>query len=272
MQNTVTFAAGGARRPALLVASFGTSRLESLELTIGAIESELRRTYPRCEVRRAFTSKIVAEVLRRRDGVETDSVSEALERLAAEGVREVVVQPTHIMGGYEYTDIVRDAAAYRDRFDRLRIGAPLLAGDSDIDRLISCLTAETAALAATDTALVYMGHGTEHEANAVYARLQQRLLDGGHENYFVGTVEAEPSLEDVLVRVKACGAARVVLLPLMIVAGEHASCDMAGDGEDSWKSVFAAAGFEVECVLRGLGQYAGVRRLIADHAAAAMAD
>ena len=147
----------------------------------------------------------------------------------------------------------------------------MLTEDADYDALIASLAEETAEYNVEGTALVFMGHGTHHDANSTYATLQEKLVDAGYTNYFVGTVEAAPSLDDVLALVKDSGAKKVVLLPLMIVAGDHATNDMAGDEEDSWKTAFLNAGFEVECVLKGLGQYAGVQELIVAHAAAAIA-
>lgn len=259
-------------KPVLLAVSFGTSYNDSREKTIGAVEKELQAAYPDYEVRRAFTSQIIIDILNERENLKIDNVTEAMERLVAEGVKEVIVQPTHVMPGFEYDDVVSEVSSYTDKFDRLKIGNPLLISDADYDALISSLTEETAEYNTDETAIVFMGHGTEHAANATYATLQQKLLDAGHSNYFVGTVESTPSLDDVLGLVKESGAKKVVLLPLMIVAGDHANNDMAGDDEDSWKSAFEKAGYQVECVLNGLGQYSGVRQIFVDHAAAAMAE
>jgi len=197
-------------------------------------------------------------------------VEEAMERLIADGVKEVVVQPTHVMSGYEYDDIVEEVSKYADEFDSLKIGVNLLNSDEDYARLVEVLTEEFKKYEKKDTAIVFMGHGTEHESNATYAKLQEAFA--GHENYFVGTVEAEPSLDDVVQMAKDAGVKKVVLAPLMIVAGDHANNDMAGDEEDSWKTVFEAEGFQVECVLQGLGQYEGVQQMIVDHVAATLAE
>ena len=250
----------------LLAVSFGTSYNDSREVTIGAIEEALQAAYPEYEVRRAFTSQIIIDILAERDGLEIDNVTEAMERLVADGVKEVVVQPAHVMSGYEYDDVVAEVAAYADQFDSFKIGSPLLTSTEDYDSVVSIITAETQEYVADDTAIVFMGHGTHHEANATYATLQQCLDDAGYENYFIGTVEATPSLDDIIALVDASGVTKVVLLPLMIVAGDHANNDMAGDEEDSWKSAFEAAGYEVECVLKGLGQYEGIQDMIVAHA------
>ncbi|MGI6239811.1 MAG: sirohydrochlorin cobaltochelatase [Christensenellales bacterium] len=260
-----------AAKPVLLVVSFGTSYNDSREATIGAIEAALADAYPEYEVRRAFTAQIVIDILAERDGLAIDNVTEAMDRLVADGVKDVVLQPTHIMNGFEYEDVLAEVAPYAESFDSFKIGAPLLTSDADFDLVAAAITAGTVDHNAEDTAIAFMGHGTEHEANAVYAKLQTTLADAGYANYFIGTVEAEPSLDEVLASVQASGASKVVLLPLMVVAGDHATNDMAGDDEDTWKSVFEAAGFEVTCVLEGLGQNAAIRQIYIDHVADAIA-
>lgn len=250
----------------MLVVSFGTSYNDNRDLSIGGVEKALQEAYPDYEIRRAFTSQIIIDILAERDGLEIDNVTEAMDRLTADGVKEVVIQPTHVMSGFEYDDVVAEVTPYADKFESFKIGTPLLTSDADYDEVVSVTTEETKAYDADGTAIVFMGHGTEHEANATYAKLQQNVTDAGHDNYFIGTVEAEPSLEDVIALVKNSGAAKVVLLPFMIVAGDHANNDMAGDEEDSWKSALEAEGYEVECVLKGLGQYKGIQEIIVKHA------
>ncbi|MBQ3426371.1 MAG: sirohydrochlorin cobaltochelatase [Clostridia bacterium] len=265
-------AVNDAQKPVLLVVSFGTSYNDSREVTIGAIEKALQDANPDYEVRRAFTSQIIIDKLKERDNLEIDNVQEAMDRLVADGVKNVVIQPTHVMSGFEYDDVVKEINKYADKFDSMKIGSTLLATDKDYDTLISVLTEETAEYNKEGTAIIYMGHGTEHESNATYAKLQEKITAAGYNNYFIGTVEATPSLEDVIASAKEYGAKKVVLLPLMIVAGDHANNDMAGDEDDSWKTAFEKEGFEVECVLKGLGQYKGVQDMIVDHAAATIAE
>ena len=274
VQNLLVEHAGNAiegQKPVLLAVSFGTSYNETRALTIDAVEDALQAAYPEYEVRRAFTSQIVIDILEERDGHEIDNVEEAMDRLIADGVKEVVVQPTHVMAGFEYDDVVKEVSEYEGKFDSLKISNPICVDDADYDALVKVLVEETAAYNAEGTAVVFMGHGTHHEANATYATLEAKLHEAGNTNYFIGTVEGAPLIDEVIESVKATDATKVVLLPLMIVAGDHANNDMAGDEEDSWKTAFVNAGYEVECILNGLGQYEGVQQILVDHAAAAIA-
>lgn len=261
-ESVPTDAAG---KKAMLVVSFGTSYNDNRDLSIGSVEKAIQDAYPDYEVRRAFTSQIIIDKLKERDGLEIDNVTQAMDRLAADGVKEVVIQPTHVMSGFEYDDVVKEVTPYQDKFDSLKVGKALLIEDADYEELSSVIAEDTKEYDTPETAVVFMGHGTEHEANATYAKLQETITAAGHANYFIGTVEATPSLDDVLALVKASGAKKVVLLPLMIVAGDHANNDMAGDEDDSWKTAFQNAGFEVECVLKGLGQYPGIQKMFVDH-------
>ena len=259
------------KKPVLLVVSFGTSFADAREKNITAIENALADAFPEYEVRRAFTSGMILKKLRERDGICIDSVPEAMERLVRDGVQQVVVQPTHVMNGGEFDKMVRDVRVYEGRFQSLKIGRALLSDDHDYDALIETVFSADAAMVAPDTALVYMGHGTDHEANRGYAHLQEKLFAAGYNNIFVGTVEATPTVEDVLaLMAQQGGFHRVALLPLMIVAGDHATNDMAGDGKDSWRSIFQGAGFDTVCVLRGLGERPAIRWMIMGHCAETM--
>lgn len=259
-----------AKDKVMLVVSFGTSYNDSRDKTIGAIENALAEAYPDYEVRRAFTSQIIIDKLKERDGLEIDNVEEAMKRLVADGVKEVIVQPTHVMPGFEYNDVVDEVKPYETMFDSLIVGQPLLSEDADFEPLVKILAEETKEYNTEDTAVVWMGHGTEHDANETYTKLQETFKAAGYDNYIVGTVEAEPTLEDVIAAAKELGVKKLVLSPLMIVAGDHANNDMAGEEEDSWKSILTKEGFEVECVLRGMGEYKGVQQMFADHVKKAM--
>ena len=254
----------------LLVVSFGTSFNDSRRLTIGAIEGSLAESFPDWSVRRGFTSQIIIDHVLSRDGVAIDNVTEALNRAADNGVKTLVVQPTHLMDGFEYNDLVDELAGFADAFEAIAVGEPLLSSEEDFAAVAEAIAQATAEYDDGETAICFMGHGTEAESNGVYAKMQQVLSEAGYDNYFIGTVEAEPSVEDLLAAVQAGDYKRVVLRPLMIVAGDHANNDMAGDEEDSWKSVFESAGYEVECVLSGLGELEAIRDLFVQHAQAAM--
>ena len=254
----------------LMVVSFGTSYNDNRRLTIGAIESAIEAAFPDWSVRRGFTSQIIIDHVKSRDGEIIDNVTEALDRAVANGVKTLVIQPTHLMDGFEYNDVVDEVANYADAFEAIAIGEPLLTSDEDFQAVADAIVAATAEYDDGETAICFMGHGTEADSNEVYAKMQKILTDGGYANYFIGTVEAEPSVDDVLAAVQAGSYKRVVLRPLMIVAGDHANNDMAGDEEDSWKSIFEAAGYEVECVVRGLGELEAIQNLFVQHAQAAV--
>lgn len=253
-------------KQAILVVSFGTSYNESRDLTIGAIENAIADAFPEYEVRRAFTSQIIIDKLAQRDGLVIDNVEEALDRAAADGITTLVVQPTHLMKGYEYTDLADALEDYKAQFETVVLAEPLLTSDADFDVVADAITTRTADYDDGKTAICFMGHGTEADANSVYPKLQEALTANGYDNYFIGTVEAEPSFEDVLTAVGANkDYTTVVLEPLMVVSGDHATNDMAGDEDDSWKSGFAAEGYKVECILEGLGQNAGIQKLYVSH-------
>lgn len=253
-------------KPVLLCVSFGTSYNNNRDLSIGSVEKALQAAFPEYEVRRAFTSQIIIDKLKKRDNIVIDNVTEAMDRLVADGVKEVLIQPTHVMSGFEYDDVVKEVSKYKDKFESFKLSPTLVTSDKDLKRFVEVLANETKAYNKPDTAVVWMGHGTEHRANALYAKVQKAFTEAGYKNYFVGTVEATPDVNDVLALVKKTKAKKVVLLPLMIVAGDHANNDMAGDEDDSWKSIFEKAGYSVEAVLAGMGQYEGVRQMIVDHA------
>lgn len=268
-EKVVVHVVGDPSKKAILVVSFGTSYNDTRENTIGAIENQIAARYPDYEVRRAFTSQIIIDKLKSRDGLQIDNLPQSMERLVADGIGTLVVQPTHVMNGYEYEEMMEAIAPYENKFADVKYGAPLLSSVEDYEKVIAALTAELGNIP-EDEAVVFMGHGTEHYANAAYAALDYMLKDLGHKNIFVGTVEAYPSLDTVLRKVDEYGAKKVTLLPLMIVAGDHAANDMAGDEEDSWKTVFKSKGYEVKCVLKGLGEYQAIRDIFTDHVGAAI--
>ena len=262
-----------APKPVILVVSFGTSYNDSRHITIGAIEDAIRETYPDYDVRRAFTAQIIIDKLAERDGIVIDNFEQAMDKLVEEGVQKVVVQPTHLMAGYEYTDVLNSLQAnYADKFDAIVLGDPLLTSDEDYSEVVEAICDATAAYDDGQTAICFMGHGTEADSNEDYAHLQQVLTDAGHTSYFVGTVEATPTFDDVVEAAQAAGFTRAVLRPLMVVAGDHANNDMADtEDPDSFASKFIAAGFEVECVVEGLGQLVAIDDIYVRHVADAIA-
>lgn len=253
-------------KTAVLVVSFGTSYRESLDRTIGAIEEGAAKINPEWEVRRAFTSRMIVDKLKKRDGLFIDNVGEALKRAAKEGVKTLILQPTHIMSGLEYRDLAAEAEKYRADFSRLAIGKPLLSDERDFDRVTAAITKLAGEYDDGETAVIFMGHGSEAKANEVYEILQTKLIREGFSNYYIGTVEARPDLLAVIRRMKKeKHYKKAVLIPLMVVCGDHANNDMAGDDEDSWKSVLEQEGYEVSCILQGLGELPAIRAVYEDH-------
>lgn len=251
-------------RKAILVVSFGTSYNETRKVTIDAIEQEIASAYPDYHVYRAWTSKMILAKIKRRDGIHYDNVKEAFERMIADGITDVVVQPTHVINGIENDIMTEESLSFASHFSTIRFGTPLLTSIEDNNYLIEAIHHEFSDLR-EDEVLVLMGHGTTHYANAIYAALDYTFKDKGHPNIFLGTVEAYPSMDSLLHMVREYNPSRVVLAPFMIVAGDHATNDMAGDDPESWRCQFEAAGFEVKCVLKGLGEYPDIRKLFLSH-------
>ena len=254
----------------LLVVSFGTSYNDSRRETIGAIEKAMQKAFPDYAVRRGFTSQIIIDHVNKRDGEKIDNVTEALDRAVDNGVKTLVVQPTHLMNGLEYNDLKDELAGYSDSFEKVVLGEPLLTSDDDFQKVMNAIVDATKEYDDGETAICFMGHGTEADSNSIYTKMQETLKAAGYDNYFVGTVEATPSLDDVIAAVKEGGYKKVVLRPLMIVAGDHANNDMAGDEDGSWKTEFEKAGFEVTTVVEGLGSVQAIQDLFVAHAQAAI--
>lgn len=251
---------------ALLAVSFGTTHEDTLEKNIAAIERDLAAAFPERTLRRAFTSGMVLRRWKKERGVEIDDVPAALERLAGEGYTDLLLQPTHVVNGEEYHKMLQQAEPFRDRFDRLAVGAPLLTAAADYLDLGRALM-EVLPPKAEERAVLYMGHGSEHQANSAYALMEYAFHDLGRSDVIVGTVEGYPDFEAALRRLKERPAVKEVeLRPLMTVAGDHAKNDLAGEEEDSWKNILEGMGYRVSCVLTGLGEYPQVRALFVDHA------
>ncbi len=274
----------------LLVVSFGTSFNDSRVADIKGIEDALQAAYPDWSVRRAFTAQIIINHIQARDGEKIDNMTQALDRAVANGVKNLVVQPTHLMHGAEYDEMCEAIEAYKDQFESVSIAEPMLGEvgsdatviNADKEAVAKAITAAAVSEAGFEsleaakdagTAFVFMGHGTAHVAKVTYSQMQTQMQNLGYENVFIGTVEGEPeetSAEAVIEAVKAAGYTNVVLRPLMVVAGDHANNDMAGSDDDSWKTMFEAAGFSVDCQIHGLGEIADVQALYVAHTKAAI--
>ena len=274
----------------LLVVSFGTSFNDSRVADIKSIEDALQAANPDWSVRRAFTAQIIINHIQARDGEKIDNMEQALERAVANGVKQLVVQPTHLMHGAEYDEMCAAIDKVRDQFDSVEIAEPMLGEvgndatviNADKEAVAKAVVAaalsesgyeSTAAAKEAGVAYVLMGHGTAHVAKVTYSQMAAQMDKLGYENVFIGTVEGEPedtSCEAVIAAVKEAGYTTVVLRPLMVVAGDHANNDMAGADEDSWKTMFEAAGFTVNCQISGLGRIADVQALYVAHTKAAI--
>ena len=276
----------------LLVVSFGTSFNDSRTADIGGIEKALQTAYPDWSVRRAFTAQIIINHVQARDDEKIDNMDQALQRAVDNGVKNLIVQPTHLMHGAEYDELTEAVESYKDKFESVTIAEPLLGevGDSDdavnddkkaVAEAITTEAVKTAgyddldAAEADGTAFVFMGHGTSHTAKISYSQMQSQMNDLGYKNVFIGTVEGEPedtACEAVIEKIKEAGYKKVVLRPLMVVAGDHANNDMAGDDEDSWKSQFEASGAfdKIDTQIAGLGEIAAIQDLYVAHTKAAM--
>ena len=279
--------ADGIGEKEILVVSFGTSFNDSRVQDIKSIEDAIQAAFPDWSVRRAFTAQIIINHIQARDGEAIDNMDQALERAVANGVRALVVQPTHLMHGAEYDEMMEALEGYKDKIETIRVAEPLLGEvgsdaaviNADKEAVAKAIVADTAAdggfadaavAAKEGTAFVLMGHGTAHVAKVTYSQMQTQMGKLGYDNVFVGTVEGEPeetACEAVIEAVKAAGYKNVILRPLMVVAGDHANDAVAGGEEDSWKSLFGADGSfdSVTAQIAGLGSIAGVQDLYVAH-------
>lgn len=263
-------------KKAILVVSFGTTYGDTRAKTIDVLESEIAKSFPDWDVRRAFTSKMIIKKLAQRDNIAVDHITDAMERLLTDGYESVIIQPTHIMNGIEYDDVVRAVSKHEGSFKFLNVGKPLLTSEEDYDAVVEALygtiAKEAYSASGNDSAIILMGHGTEHYANAAYSELYLKLVLAGHRNIYLTTVEGFPSFEDTLELMKDNKEKRVTLFPFMLVAGDHANNDMIGDEEDTLRSVFQKQGYDVRYILKGLGEYKEFRDQFIKHITDAMSD
>ena len=251
-------------KKAILVVSFGTSYHQTRKKTIDRIEADIQAACPDRKIYRAWTSKMILRKLKTRDGIHIDNVKEAMEAMHRDGITDVIIQPTHVINGIENDLMKEDVLAFQNCFARITFGAPLLTSEQDSREVVQVLTDAWGGLP-KEEALVFMGHGTPHYANAIYAALDYTFKDFGYKNIFMGTVEAYPSMDSLLKQVKDYQPSRIHLAPFMIVAGDHAQNDLAGNEPDSWKSRFEQEGYAVTCHLKGLGEYDGIRHIFLRH-------
>jgi sirohydrochlorin cobaltochelatase len=248
---------------AILVVSFGTTNLKALKNNIEACEKSIGSKFAGYEIRRAFTSKIIKKNLFEKNGLDIDIVDEALTKLKKDDFKIVIIQPLHIIPGKEYHEIFESVQEHKKFFNKILIGKPLLNSIEDYDLVINAVNSFFKA-ADKDQAIILMGHGTIHPANACYSCLQLKL-DDKYENIFIATVEGYPELDNIIPKLKLKKIKKAILMPFMIVAGEHAANDMSGDNEDSWKNVLKSSGFEVEILMIGLGEIKGIQDIYIKH-------
>lgn len=249
-------------KKAILIVSFGTSHLDTLEKTIAAIEKQAAAVFPEYRIYRAFTSQMILNKLKKTKNIEIYNVLQAMKKMAADKVETVIVQPTHIINGIENDRMNEDLMTFKDSFKRIRIGKPLLSSVDDYKKSIHAVMEEV--ILAPDEILVLMGHGTEHHANSAYPTLEYTFHSLGYNQVLVGTVEGFPNLWDVMAKLEITEKKKIVLMPFMVVAGDHAKNDMAGE-KDSWEAVMKEAGYEVRTLMTGLGEMAGIRNIFMEH-------
>jgi len=258
-------------KKALLIVSFGSSFIENRKAAIDATEDAIAEAFPQYDKFTAFTSDIIIDIYKDRDNIHYNHVTEAMEKIKKAGYGEVLVVPTHVINGEEYDQMMEAIDIYKDQFANIIVSTPLLTHASDYERVAEAISSE---LPETDetTAVVFMGHGTNHHANSAYGTLDYIFKHNVNDNYYVGTVEGIPEFDQVAKDLEGKGYEKVILMPLMIVAGDHAHNDMAGDEEDSWKVMFKSMGYDVETIMHGMGELPAIQELFIQHARDAIAN
>lgn len=248
---------------AILVVSFGTSYKETRDKTLNKIEADFKRKFGEEQVVTAYTSQMILKKIKERDGIHINNVTEAMEEIKEKGATEIYVQPTHILNGHEYEKMLSLMEPFKKEFEKIVVGKPLLTDSDDYDKMVEIMCEEIGDID-DDEVVVLMGHGTGHFIDAAYAALDYRFKAKGSERIFVATVEGYPEINDIESSIAATKAKKIRMIPLMVVAGDHATNDMAGD-DDSWKTMMEEKGYQVQCILKGLGEYDKIRKMYIDH-------
>ena len=253
-------------RKGILVVSYGSSYKESREKSIGEIEGAIAKAFPEYRVYRAFTSEPIIERIKKKDGVETDTISQAFERMMTDGIREITIIQTHLVKGVRYEALTETVKAYQKDFDNINIAEPILTVQKNVEAFADVLEMIGVSYDDGKTAICYVGHGIEETSSVVYDQLQKVLNLRGCQHYYIGTLSVKPTLQDIKQVIVETGCyRRVVILPLMLVSGYHVRKDLIGRKSDSWKNTFLQEGFEVECVTKGLGEFSEIQNIFAEH-------
>lgn len=253
------------KKQAVLVVSFGTSHEETRKITIDATEAYFEEQFSDYDVFRAFTSPTIIRVLNNRDNIQVNNVIEALDFIKSLKYEKVIVQSLHVINGYEYDDMYEIVHSFKDNFEELSIGAPLLTSDDDFRKTIDALSTQFAEKE-NDEAVIFVGHGTHHKSNSVYQKLEETFKLSNYKNIFVGTIDGDSTFENTLEKLRINKIKKVILMPMLIVAGDHAKNDIAGDNDDSWKSKLTKEGFDVRLYLHGIGENVAIRDIFISHA------
>lgn len=248
-------------KKAILVISFGTSTCKK---NIELIENDIKTAYPEYTVRRAFSSQIIINKLKKEENIKVDNINDAMTKLINENFKTVICQPTHIINGYEYDKIISTVNKYKNKIHNIQFGKPLLSSSEDYEKIVKAVKSEFSQLKQKDI-LIMVGHGTQHFSDASYAALDYRFKAMGAENIFLGTVEGYPNMQTVLDKIKKLNPQNIYLTPFMIVAGEHAENDIGGDSEGTWKTELKKLGYSVVPVIKGIGEYKSIRDIFLEH-------
>lgn len=255
------------KKKIIIVVSFGSSYEQTRKKTIEAIENKIINRFYDYKVKRAFTSQVIIDKLHKRDNIKIDNVNQAMKNLIdiRSDVEEIIIQPTHIINGFEYEEMIETVKQFESKFKLINYGKPLLSDNEDYKQLVEILLSESRKYNKKNTAIVFVGHGTKHNANFVYIKLDKFFKDKSYLNYFVGTIESNPSLNDIIKQIDKLDVNEIVLFPLMIVSGDHVINDISSDEKGSWKNSFESKGYKVKCILKGLGEYSQIQDMFVKH-------